>query len=83
MSKTKHLDSMLDTFTVKPGHKRAARKAQVDLLVILSGSSYVVQANGRTVDDGGGTMEEIEAVVARRVARIEALDKTVSVEWWK
>lgn len=79
MTNVKHLDNMLDTFAVKATHKRAVRKAQVELIVYSDEVSYFIQGNGKVIESGLGDLKYAQQRAEVRAATIRRLGKTCTV----
>lgn len=85
MSKTKHLDNMLETFAVKPGHKRAKRKADVELELYIDkkAGTYTIISNNRILVERLIADSDPHLAVKARAASIKAMGKTVNINTYE
>jgi fructose-specific component phosphotransferase system IIB-like protein len=80
MSKTKHLDGAIAALSNKASAKRAARKAQVNIVLYdLGATGASVQVNGKEVWLAPD-MARARADADNRKSRAQALGKTVNIE---
>lgn len=82
MSKTRHLDTAIEILRGTKGAKRAARKAQVEVLVTVFKDGYLVQINGKTVEEGDGNDETAKVIANAHAEKARALGKTVSITFY-
>jgi hypothetical protein len=71
---------VIDILRGSGGAKRASRKAQIDLTVTCGVGVYIIQANGKTLEDGVGDRDYAESRAKARARDITAkTGKTVSI----
>lgn len=75
-SKTKHLDTAIDIFKGKASAKRATRKAQAELVVMVGKGTYTIQVNNRVVEEGEGDETYARERAAERAKTIINLGKS-------
>lgn len=78
-SKTKHLDTAIAILRGNPAAKRAPRKAQVEINVYVDSKGYMVQMNGRVLEQGTGDAVYATARAEARAESIRKLGKTVVI----
>lgn len=78
-SKTHHLDTAIEIFKGNAGSKRAARKAQAEITVLVADTGYVITVNGKTVESGEGNEEYARQRTEHRAQAIRALGKSVTI----
>lgn len=79
---TKHLDAAIAIFRGTPGAKRASRKAAVTLNGYADFGEvgrYVIQANGRTVEEGLGDKHFMRQRLDERARLLEQKGMTVAI----
>lgn len=79
MSTTKHLDTAIAIFRGNAGSKRAPRKAQAEVVVLLGENSYMLTVNNKTVEAGVGNETHARQQAELRAEAIRKLGKTVTV----
>lgn len=77
-SKTKHLDTAIEILGGGKA-KRAPRKFDVTITVTHSGNDYILQNNGKVVEQGDGDRDYAIARANERATRIRALGKTCAI----
>lgn len=77
---TRHLDRTIAILQGTSVSYRAKRKAQVTLQVYSCEGIYTIQANGKTVELGNGTLEYANTRAMERAEAIRALGKTCIME---
>lgn len=79
MTNTKHLDTAIAIFKGNAGSKRAPRKAQAEVVVLLGETSYVITVNSKTVEAGEGDETHARQRADLRAEAIRKLGKTATV----
>ena len=82
MSKTRHLDTAIEILRGTKGAKRAARKAQVEVLVTVFNDGYMVQINGKIVEEGDGNADEAKDIADAHAEKARQLGKTVTITFY-
>lgn len=84
MSKTRHLDTAIAILSGAGMPKRPPKKAQVEVIVEVEGSTYTIQVNGKVVESescfsGVSVVEYATQRAEERAKRVRALGKTCTV----